>query len=161
MLICIIQQTYVLCILAKHLPQATEKPDDYETFDFDDALESIFSGFLRSFKPSITKCCKIGEKVAKKGMTCSSSKHLNLDTLTWEEHAKELLGSDVEHDIPDSVVELLMKSQVCLLSDTYFGNFKKCCHYRQNYKAALSDCKKYKGKAKRRACKKQVHWQYP
>lgn len=110
----------------------------------------------RNFKPTLAKCCKIGERTARKLLTCSvgaqvtfrKSNYVHRDKINFKT-GKRGIGK-----------QLAGKIEKCAGSK-YAKMFEKCCTYRAEFYKELRICKwKHRKKAERRKCKRQVRKSY-
>ncbi|ELU16804.1 hypothetical protein CAPTEDRAFT_205273 [Capitella teleta] len=92
-----------------------------------------------SFKPSTSRCCKIGEKVARKKKSCYI-----------------IYGPDFDAKLSRSQD----KATLCTTS-LYLHNFQKCCHYRLQYVIQMDGCKSYSQGSARKKCRRSVREMYP
>ena len=112
------------------------------------------------FTPSITRCCKLGERIGRKKMTC----HVN------SYHPEAVSGPrnmDRLHPLSASsqAVRKLMKSVsskvLSCSTSKYLGNFTKCCEYRERQAREMEACRGHGRKRERRQCRKEVRRRYP
>lgn len=111
------------------------------------------------FKPSASRCCKVGEKTARKRLSC------NMDMYTKAKNNRPaFLYMERAMRAPQSSRQmtkaLLEKISKC--SKQYTKHYEKCCRYRAEFFKELKLCKKtYRRRLARRQCKKDVRSKYP
>ncbi|CAH1795421.1 unnamed protein product [Owenia fusiformis] len=106
---------------------------------------------LRRFRPSKQKCCKIGERVGKKRLSCDVNLHESYHTKFDDPKYSSLL---------EITYSKVLANKIAMCSKDYAKNFNKCCRYRAHYVKEMDECKKLRG-YKKKACRKTVRHRYP
>lgn len=101
-----------------------------------------------------TKCCKLGERVAKEGMHCLFEVHTASSTLNYANGAKLRLHR--QHALKSVGIEksanyknLVTKVARC---DNFVSKFEKCCNYRTSFMRSMKRCRDLIG-PERRQCR--------
>ena len=112
------------------------------------------------FMPTGLRCCKLGEKVARKQLSCDPHDY----------HPEAVSGpGNTDRKMPlitaDQSIRLLMKKispkvDRCMTSK-YSFNFNKCCMYSESRSRKLEACKRHLLKVDRRRCRKAVRRSFP
>ncbi|KAL8610301.1 hypothetical protein ACOMHN_062033 [Nucella lapillus] len=111
----------------------------------------------KTFRPTPTRCCKIGYKVAKRKLSC------DIRVLEVVRKYNDLQRAKMKYNRPRKIrpskisAKLSTKLGKCAASYPQF--FQKCCKYRDQYYTRLTKCKQ-KPSRERRRCRQHVRRQF-
>jgi hypothetical protein len=146
------------------------------SFYFPDAIVPFGYDFLQSariappqsvirrerFRPSHLRCCKVGEKTARKRLGCDIELHLMAQKKRMRRNKlSSRFSNSASSRWPYSykyTKRLSTKIEKCALK--YQKSFEKCCYYRKDFYLEITKCKTYPGR-KRRECREAVRRRYP
>ncbi|XP_063446048.1 uncharacterized protein LOC134725812 [Mytilus trossulus] len=112
------------------------------------SIKSRVDRALALFKPSGVGCCKLGEKTAKKKLSC----HIH------DPSRKKNMIQRINSAYTSSRL-LVGKAEKC--GDRYGKPFEKCCNYREDFYRDMHRCKiNFSDRDDRRKCKTLVRDKY-
>lgn len=128
-----------------------------EELEWDTFEEVILAD--RSHRPrtssSPKKCCKIGKRVAEKGLYC------NIDLMQVQKKNNGVFKRKMKWQGPIEAgrlqyKDLLLRAEKCYPSKASRSMFTKCCEWQSAIQDELENCKKMKDRDARKACRREV-----
>ncbi|XP_076458866.1 uncharacterized protein LOC143292459 [Babylonia areolata] len=111
----------------------------------------------KGFRATHTRCCKIGEKVAKRKLACDVEMLKKYRQFTDMERAKLMYNRPSKFFHSKISAKLSTKLRKC--SASFPKYFEKCCKYRRRFYKSMAKCKQRQGK-ERRKCRQSVRSRY-
>ncbi|KAK6171358.1 hypothetical protein SNE40_019564 [Patella caerulea] len=105
------------------------------------------------WKPTSSSCCKLGEKTAKKRLSCNIGVHAVTRRLAKSK--VKMMFSKRKKRYPKA-----LSAKIAKCSYNYPKYFEKCCNYRAEYYKHLEMCRKRRPKAVRKQCRRNVRRRY-
>ena len=113
-----------------------------------------FNPRRKAFKATSSRCCKIGEKTAKKRHSC------NIGVYAVAQRLNSARRNTVKkQSIAGKRFSRALVSKITKCSVRYSKYFEKCCNYRTEYYKLLKQCKLLK-RNQRRQCRKNIRRRY-
>ncbi|KAL8574563.1 hypothetical protein ACOMHN_047280 [Nucella lapillus] len=111
----------------------------------------------KGFRPTHSRCCKIGEKVAKRKLSC------NVQVLEVVRQYNDMQRAKLKYNRPrkfvNSKISAKLSNKLRKCSAVFPKYFEKCCKYREQFFNSMSKCAQQSGK-ERRKCKQSVRKRY-
>ncbi|ESP03897.1 hypothetical protein LOTGIDRAFT_156493 [Lottia gigantea] len=95
------------------------------------------------WKTSVTSCCKLGEKTAKKRLSC----HLGVHAINRKLNRTKVKMVFTKFAKKKKRYPKALSNKIAKCSKAFPKNFQKCCNYRAEYYVHLAMCKKRRPKA--------------
>lgn len=112
-------------------------------------LQTNLQKSISTFEPSGLKCCKLGEKTAKKKLSC----HIH------DSNRMKNMMHRISNTYSSSRI-LVAKAEKC--GEKYSRPFEKCCNYREGFYRDMHRCRiNFSDREDRRKCKILVRQKYP
>lgn len=133
---------------------ALETLEEIERETFRDITEHQLMRDSREYTPK--KCCKIGKKVADKGLYCT------IDLMQVEKknnivYRRKMKFQGVEAPVVDLTYKsLLLRVEKCYPNKAARSMFSKCCEWQLQINMDLDNCKYLESREARRECKLRV-----
>lgn len=129
---------------------ATLEEMERETFE-----EIIIKEKVRPRSSSPKKCCKIGKRVAEKGLYC------NIDLMLVQKKNNGVFKRKMKWQGPEEAghlqyKDLLLRAEKCYPSKASRSMFTKCCEWQSSIQDELENCKQLRSREERKNCRRQV-----
>ncbi|KAK7112590.1 uncharacterized protein [Littorina saxatilis] len=111
----------------------------------------------KTFRPTTSRCCKIGYKVAKRKLSC------DVPLLEVVRKVNDMQRAKMKYNRPRKIVQSKISAKLSRklgeCSKSYPRFFEKCCEYREKYYKNMDKCKK-RARKERRTCRQTVRKRY-
>ncbi|KAK7500878.1 hypothetical protein BaRGS_00007758 [Batillaria attramentaria] len=111
----------------------------------------------KTFRPTTSRCCKVGRKVAKRRMSC------DVKVLEVVRQFSDLRRAKLRYNRPRKIkpskISARLSTKIGKCSAAFPKYFEKCCLYREQYYKNMKKCKK-RPKGERRKCRQSIRRRY-
>lgn len=121
--------------------------------DSEEASENSIEGDAEGFEPSAVKCRKIGEKAARKRISCIADTDF-FETLSNRVHMSRIIPTEDDRELWD----IAHKISKCALS--YSKYFEHACRMRTVYLEDRRRCRRLRTRQDRTRCKGEIQDKY-
>ena len=111
----------------------------------------------KTFRPTTSRCCKIGYKVAKRKLSC------DVRVLEVVRKYVDLQRAKMRYNRPRKIrpskISAKLSNKLGKCSATFPKFFEKCCKYRERYYKSMAKCKK-RSRKERKKCRLSIRRRY-